>query len=77
MDDDESESESDSDSEPEPAPPGEEMSPMDTGKEDELLPPGVETEAPSVEENLQPPGQKHSKETPVRLNSSQFKFAWV
>lgn len=57
MDDDESESESESDSEPEPAPPGEEMSPMETGKDDELLPPGVGAEAPSVEENLLPPGQ--------------------
>lgn len=57
IDDDESESESESDSEPEPAPPGEEMSPVETGKEDELLPPGVEAEAPVVEENLLPPGQ--------------------
>ena len=58
MDDDESESESDSDSEPEPAPPGEEMSPMETRKdEDDLLPPGVDAEAPSTEENLLPPGK--------------------
>ena len=41
MDDDESETESESDSEPEPAPPGEEMSPVETGKDEELLPPGV------------------------------------
>ena len=57
MDDDESESESESDSEPEPAPPGEEMSPMDTGKDDELLPPGVDAEPAVGEENLQLPGQ--------------------
>ena len=57
IDDDESESESESDSEPEPAPPGEEMSPMETRKEDELLPPEVEAEAPGVGENLTPPGQ--------------------
>nr|XP_058954970.1 serrate RNA effector molecule homolog B-like isoform X2 [Pocillopora verrucosa] len=55
MDDDESESESESDSEPEPAPPGEEMSPMDTGKEDELLPPGVDAGPEGVQENLQQP----------------------
>lgn len=57
MDDDESESESESDSEPEPAPPGEEMSPMDTGKEDELLPPGVDAGPEGVQENLQQPGE--------------------
>ncbi|XP_068705462.1 serrate RNA effector molecule homolog isoform X3 [Montipora foliosa] len=56
MDDDESESESESDSEPEPAPPGEEMSPMETNKEEELLPPGVEAEAPSIDEDILPPG---------------------
>lgn len=74
MDDDESESESESDSEPEPAPPGEEMSPMETGKDDELLPPGVEAEAPSVEENLLPPGVDDPKtcqvETSVQLPTS-------
>ena len=57
MDDDESESESESDSEPEPAPPGEEMSPMETAKDEELLPPGVEAEAPGIDENLLPPGR--------------------
>ena len=60
MDDDESETESESDSEPEPAPPGEEMSPVETGKDEELLPPGVEAEAPSIDEDLLPPGQYHA-----------------
>ena len=59
--DDESESESESDSEPEPAPPGEEMSPVETGKEKELLPPGVEAEAPSIDESLVPPGEYWQK----------------
>ena len=59
--DDESESESESDSEPEPAPPGEEMSPVETGKEKELLPPGVEAEAPSIDESLVPPGEYGQK----------------
>ena len=57
MDDDDSESESESDSEPEPAPPGEEMSPMNTGKEDELLPPGVDAGSKGIEENVQQPGE--------------------
>lgn len=59
--DDESESESESDSEPEPAPPGEEMSPVETGKDKELLPPGVEAEAPSIDESLLPPGEYWQK----------------
>lgn len=74
MDDDESESESESDSEPEPAPPGEEMSPMETGKDEELLPPGVEAEAPGIDENLLPPGVDDPKtnlvETSVQLPTS-------
>ncbi|XP_022788107.1 serrate RNA effector molecule homolog isoform X2 [Stylophora pistillata] len=59
MDDDDSESESESDSEPEPAPPGEEMSPMDTGKEDELLPPGVDAGSKGIEENVQQPDDQN------------------
>lgn len=74
MDDDESESESESDSEPEPAPPGEEMSAMETGKDDELLPPGVEAEAPSIDDNLLPPGVDAPKpgevETSMQLPTS-------
>lgn len=74
MDDDESETESESDSEPEPAPPGEEMSPVETGKDEELLPPGVEAEAPSIDEDLLPPGtdgvEPSQVETSMQLPTS-------
>lgn len=72
MDDDESESESESDSEPEPAPPGEEMSPMDTGKDGELLPPGIDAGCQGIENLQQPDDQSKPSqvENIVQLPSS-------